>query len=39
MKEAVRQMYLAVKTKRHAPGMTLFEYWIWRMNRVLKLPK
>jgi hypothetical protein len=35
----MKELYLAIKTKKYAPGMTLFEYWIWRMCRKLGLPK
>lgn len=30
-----RELYYAIKTKRFAPDFTLFEYWVWRMNRYL----
>jgi hypothetical protein len=39
MKLAIRELWWAIKTKKLAPGMTLFEYWIWRMHRSLDLPK
>jgi hypothetical protein len=28
-----REMYFAIKTKKYAPDLTLFEYWLWRILR------
>ena len=34
--EYIRELYLAIKTKKYAPDMTLFEYWVWRVARLLR---
>lgn len=34
-----RELYWAVRTKRHAPGMSLFEYFCRRIVRTRNLPK
>lgn len=34
MKEFLKQIYLTYKTKQHAPTMTFWEYYVWRMNKI-----
>ncbi len=33
---AIRELYLAIKTRHCAKGWSIFHYWIWRVNRRLE---